>query len=664
MNAYRLARLAVLVIVALSCRRVATLAPDAADVPPILPADEWTAYGRDAGGSRYSPLDQITSANITQLREAWRFRTGEAEPRFATERETSLEVTPIVVDGIMYISTPLGRVTALDPMTGMEYWTFDPRVDRSLQFGDFANRGVSTWLDPRAGDEARCKRRIYIAVIDGRLIALDALTGRVCPDFGLGGTVDLRRGLRNPPFETEEFAVTSPPAVIDSIVVVGSAVADNNRTDAASGEVRAYHGRSGRLLWAWDPVPQHPRDPAYESWRGERAHRTGAANAWSVIVADTARGLLFVPTGSPSPDYFGGERLGDNRYANSVVALRAATGEVVWHFQTVHHDLWDYDNAAPPALVTIRRGGREIPAVLQATKSGMLFVLDRTTGEPVYPVEERPVPASTIPGEQASPTQPFTTVTPPLSPHALRAEDAWGATAEDRDACRAMIASYRNEGIFTPPSREGTLVMPSNIGGAHWGGVAIDPERQLAVVPVNRVAAMVQLIPADGFDFDSTRAERERLGYEDTRMRGTPWIMRRRILRGPSGLPCSPPPFGALVAIDLATGARKWEVPLGTLQGLMDAGGAVAPPEWGSLNLGGPILTAGGLIFMAGTLDRSIRAFDIETGRELWRGPLPASARATPMTYRGADGRQYVAVAAGGGGPFGRGDWIVSFALP
>ena len=638
--------------------------PDPAALPPPAPGDEWTAYGRDPGGSRYAPIDQISSANIGRLREAWRFRTRETEPRYATGRETSLEVTPIVVDGIMYISTPLGRVTALDPVTGMEYWTFDPRIDRQLRFGDFANRGVSTWLDPHAPDDARCKRRIYIAVIDARLIALDALTGRVCPDFGLGGTVDLRRGLRNPPFETEEYAVTSPAAVIDSLVIVGSAVADNNRTDAASGEVRAYHARTGRLLWTWDPVPQNPDDPAYESWRGARAHATGAANAWSVIVADTARGLVFVPTGSPSPDYFGGERLGDNRYANSIVALRAATGEVVWHFQTVHHDLWDYDNAAPPALVTLRRDGREIPAVLQATKTGMLFVLHRETGEPIFPVEERPVPASTIPGEQASPTQPFTAVTPPLSPHTLRAEDAWGPTPEAREACRAMIASYRNEGIFTPPSLEGTLVIPSNVGGAHWGGVAIDPERQIAVVPVNRVAAMVQLIPADRFDFDSTRAERERLGYEDTRMRGTPYVMRRRILLGPTGLPCSPPPFGALVAIDLATGERKWEVPLGSLQAMAgNPGAAQARPEWGSVNLGGPITTAGGLVFMAGTLDRSIRAFDIQTGRELWRGELPASARATPMTYRGADGRQYVAVAAGGGGPFGRGDWIVAFAI-
>ncbi len=643
----------------LACRSPSTLPPRPASESGSV---EWRSYGRDPGGSRYAPIDDISRDNVARLRVAWTYRTRETDSAFATRRETSLEATPLVVDGTMYLATPLGRVIALDPATGLERWVFDPGVDRRINFGDFTNRGVTTWLDASASPSAACRRRIFVAVIDARLIALDARTGRPCADFGANGTVDLRVGLRNPPFETAEYEVTSPPAIVGGMLVVGSAVADNSRADAASGEVRGFDARTGALRWTWDPIPQNPADPAYATWIGDRAHTTGAANAWSVIAADTGRGLVFVPTGSPSPDYYGGERRGDNRYANSIVALRAATGEVVWHFQTVHHDLWDYDNASPPALATVRIGGGQRDVVVQATKTGMLFVLDRETGAPLFPVEERAVPASTVPGEAASPTQPFTVRTPPLSPHGFRRDDVWGATPADRAACLEAISPLRNEGIFTPPSLEGTLVMPSNIGGAHWGGVAIDPSRQLAVIPVNRLAAMVQLIPAEQLNADSMRAASRRFGFEYTRMRGTPFVMRRRILLGPSGLPCSPPPFGTLVAVSLATGERVWEVPLGTVSALAPAGTTV-PPDWGSPTLGGPIATAGGLVFMAGTLDRSIRAFDVETGRELWRGDLPASGKATPMTYR-VNGKQYVVVSAGGGGVWGRGDWVVAFAIP
>ena len=643
----------------LACQSTPALPPSTSATDRSV---EWPAYGRDPGGSRYAPIDDISRDNVAQLRVAWTYRTREADSAFSTRRETSLEATPLVVDGTLYLATPLGRAIALDPATGTERWAFDPHVDRRINFGDFTNRGVSTWVDAGARLNAHCRRRIFVAVIDARLIALDARDGRPCVDFGTNGTVDLRVGLRNPPFETAEYEVTSPPAIIGGLVVVGSAVADNNRVDAASGEVRAFDARTGALRWTWDPVPQRASDPAYATWIGERAHGVGAANAWSVIAADSARGLVFVPTGSPSPDYYGGERRGANRYANSVVALRAVTGEVVWHFQTVHHDLWDYDNASPPALATIRVADRQVDVVVQATKSGMMFVLDRATGTPVFPVEERPVPGSTVPGEEASPTQPFTTRTPPLSPHAFRLDEVWGATPADRDACLEVIAPLRNEGIFTPPSLEGTLVIPSNIGGAHWGGVAIDPSRQLAIVPVNRLVAMVQLIPHDRLNQDSMRVARERFGFEYTRMRGTPFVMRRRILRAPSGLPCSSPPFGTLVAVSLATGERVWEVPLGTISALAGEGTTV-PASWGSPTLGGPIATAGGLIFIAATLDRSIRAFDVDTGRELWRGDLPASGKATPMTYR-VNGKQYVVVSAGGGGVWGRGDWVVAFALP
>ncbi|HUQ82889.1 MAG TPA: pyrroloquinoline quinone-dependent dehydrogenase [Gemmatimonadaceae bacterium] len=631
---------------------------------------DWHAYGHDALGSRWSPLNEITRENVGRLDTAWTFHTGELAPEFAGKRrQRSLEVTPLVVDGRMLISTPLSRVMALDPETGKAIWTFDPKVDRSVGYGDFTSRGVSYWIDTRAaGQPSACSRRVFVATIDGRLIALDAERGTPCAAFGDTGTVNLRGTLRNGPFETAEYEVTSPPAVVNDIVVVGSAVADNNRTDAASGEVRAYDARTGALRWTWDPIPQDSTDAAWATWIGPKAHATGAANAWSVIAADAERDLVFVPTGSASPDYYGGERLGDNRYANSVVALRASTGKVVWHFQVVHHDLWDYDVASPPALVTLKKDGRDIPVVLQTTKTGQLFVLHRETGQPVFRVEERPVPASDVRGEQASPTQPFNTILPPLSPWRLTPDSAYGLADDDRAACRARVAGLRNEGPFTPPSEKGTLVYPSSIGGAHWGGVTFDPVRQIAIVPVNRIPIEVRLIPNAAFDSRTTQdaAETRGPGAQYTRMRGTPYVMRRQFIFGPRGVPCSPPPFGSLVAIDLTTGTKKWDVPLGTLGGMVPPG---TSPEtaaaFGSINLGGAISTAGGLVFVAATLDRALRAFDVETGRELWKGALPASGKATPMTFRGPkDGRQYVVIAAGGDGElFGESDAIVAFRL-
>jgi len=378
---------------------------------------DWPVYGHDAGGSRFSPAAQITRGNVNRLTVAWTYRTGETDPRFKTDKPTAFEATPLVVDGTMYLGTPLGRVIALDPATGRERWVFDPKIRRDITYGDFASRGVSTWLDASAPAGSRCRRRIFVADAQSELIALDARDGRPCTGFGQNGKVDLKAGLRIAPFEPAAYSVTSPPVVIHDLVITGSSIADNSRPNPASGEVRAYDVRSGALKWTWDPIPQDPKDRAYDQWRGALGHKTGAANAWSILVADPERDLVFVPTGSAAPDYYGVLQLGDNRYANSIVALRASTGALVWAFQTVHHDLWDYDNASPPALVTLTRNGVRWPAVLQATKTGMLFVLDRATGKPLFPVEERPVPASDIPGEEASHTQPFTSVIPPLSPH-------------------------------------------------------------------------------------------------------------------------------------------------------------------------------------------------------------------------------------------------------
>ncbi len=368
---------------------------------------------------------------------------------------------------------------------------------------------------------------------------------------------------------------------------------------------------------------------------------------------------MFVPTSAPSPDYYGGKRLGRNDYANTIVALRAATGAVVWHFQTVHHDLWDYDNAAPPALVDVMINGRLRPAVLQATKTGMLFVLDRETGVPLVPVEERAVPASDVVGEEAWPTQPFSAI-PPLSPHRFAADDAFGVNAAARESCRAQVAGLRNQGIFTPPSLQGTLAVPSNVGGAHWGGVAWDAIHRVAVVPVNTIAAFIRLVPTEGTDIASLRREASARGQQVNRLRNTPFHQVRGLLFGPDGVPCTPPPFGKLVAVDIAARRILWETPVGN-----PATGHQNGPALGSPNLGGAIVTAGGLVFIGATLDQRFRAIDVGTGRELWSAVLPAGGKATPMTYVGADGRQYVVIAAGGdGGRFGSGDALVAFRLP
>ena len=632
------------------------LLAQAAYAPKLRKSDsDWPAYGRDPGGSRYSPLTQINRDDVKNLKVAWTYRTGAADVKGRSAHNAAFEATPIFVDGTLYLSTPFNRVIALDPLKGTERWSFDPKVDLTTGYSEVSSRGVSSWADRRSG-----KRRIYVATIDARLIALDATTGEPCKDFARDGQIDLTRDVRL--VDRGDYQVTSPPAVIGDLIIVGSSIGDNRGVELERGVVRAYDARTGKLEWSWDPIPQAADDPARKTWLAGSATRTGAANAWSIISADPERGLVFVPTGSPSPDFYGGERKGNNEYANSVVALRASTGKMVWHFQVVHHDLWDYDVASQPMLITVKRNGRDLPAVAVGTKIGHIFVLHRETGKPLFPVEERPVPPSTVSGEEASPTQPFPKLPAAIVPQKLTEDDAWGITPADRDECRRLIKSARSEGLFTPPSLQGTIVFPGNVGGMNWSGMSYDASRGLLIANTNRIATLVRLIPRDEYNKLRQSGEGNRMKGEFGRQTGTPYAMYREHLRGPSGAPCNPPPWGALTAVDLATGAVRWEVPLGTIPQL---GMFAKSSEWGSINLGGSVVTAGGLVFIAAAMDTYLRAFDIETGKELWKAELPASAQAAPMTYQ-VGGKQYLVICAGGHGKLGTkmGDYVVAFALP
>jgi quinoprotein glucose dehydrogenase len=454
--------------------------------------------------------------------------------------------------------------------------------------------------------------------------------------------VDLTRGVVYGPEFRGSYQVTSPPVIVGDVVITGSSIGDNGAVDMPRGVVRGYDARTGALRWTWDPIP----------WAEKQQVRTGAANAWSVFSVDPARDLVFVPTGSASPDYYGGARPGDNRWANSVVALKASTGEFVWGFQVAHHDLWDYDVASQPVLLDYR--GR--PAVAVTTKIGNVFVLDRVTGKPLHTVEERAAPKSDIPGEDAAPSQPMPAWSA-MVPQRITAADAWGVTAEMREWCRAKIESLRNDGLFAPPSLRGTISFPGNIGGVNWGGAAWDPARNLLIANTNRVAAIMKLLPREEMQaaFDSAKQTETAWGGEFARQRGTPYGMHREWLVAPNGQPCNAPPWGALVAFDLATGKVRWESALGKM--------AEDSPA-GSISLGGPMATAGGVIFTAAAKDPHLRGFDSDSGKEIWTVELPASAQSTPMTYEW-EGRQYVVICAGGHGKLKSkmGDSVVAFAL-
>lgn len=615
-----------------------------------LAAPGWDQYGGDAGGQRFSPAAQITPANAGGLTEAWRYTLdSRAAVGEGAMRHASAENTPILAEGRLYTCSPFNQVAALDPGTGRQLWRFDPHLDTGMRYpNDFICRGVAF---ARVASGGICAARVYMNTADRRLIALDAASGRPCPGFGSNGTVTVGTGQEKSGPHFGRIHTTSAPVVSHGVVVVGSSVGDNQRVAELRGTVRAFDAVSGAARWSFDPLEGQPA-----------AFHGGAANVWAPMSVDEARGLVFLPVSSTSPDFWGGLRPGNGGFANSVTALDITGGKPVWSFQTTHHDVWDYDVASQPTLATVTYKGRSVPAVLQPTKQGLLFTLDRQTGKPVIPVVERPVPQGGAPGEHLSPTQPFPVAPAPLASGRITPEMAYGLTFWDRGKCRAAIAGARYQGRFTPPSTQGSLVFPFTGGGSNWGGLAFDAAHDIAYVNTSNVLHRVTLIPRR--DFAAVKAANR--GKEVSPDSGAPFAMMRETVLSPLGMPCNPPPWGQLHAIDMHDGHELWAVPLGTTQDLMPFSqyllGATGTP-----NMGGPIVTAGGLVFIGAAMDNYLRAFEAKTGREIWKGRLPAGANATPMTYVWR-GRQYVVVAVGGHAKLGnrtRGDdMLIAFRLP
>ena len=621
-------------------------------------SEGWPEYGGNLGGQRYSSARQINKENVSSLRVAWTFHTHALDIASSANSVAAFEATPVLWKGTLYFDSPFDQVFAVDALTGKLKWTFDPKISRTRLY-IVTSRGVALWHAQAPGPGVCGETAVLVATLDRRLIALDAASGKPCPRFGTNGSVDLTKGV-----EVERpdlYFFTSPPIVVRNTIVLGASVGDNQQLFAGSGATRGFDAVTGQQKWKWEPAP----------WALQQGRRiSGSGNAWARLSADPEHDLVFLPTGAASVDYYGGFRPGDNRDANSIVALRASTGEKVWAFQLVHHDVWDYDTASQPLLFTFRGS---TPAVAVTNKTGMIYVFHRLTGEPLYPIVERRVPASRLIGESTSSTQPFSSL-PPLQPILFSKANLGGTTA-DRNSCGRQMDELQYKGLFTPPSEAGAIIFPAALGGPNWGSSAIDigssvMYTRVSAIPfrLRMVLERPELLSATqrflrhlehkvpswmGGEEPAERASRlspDRslrnlyrppdmgLGGQDASvMRGSPYTMRLEALISPSGLPCGPEPYGSLVATDLNTGKQRWSVPHGSM----------SPAAKGSIGTGGPIVTAGGLVFVASTNDPFLRAYDAETGKEVWKAQLPATANATPMTYI-EHGRQFVAIAVGG----------------
>lgn len=643
----------------------------------------WSHYRNNLKGSGFSTAKEITPDNVDQLKLAWSFSTGAVEKLGNGINNTAFEATPILLPaeagGHLAVCTPYNDIIALDPETGEQRWRFDAQTDRRGSRPGKC-RGVSYWQRATSperdsmSDDSRtdnnCARRIITATHDRRLLAIDSNTGQLCKSFGDGGVVKLYRDSEG--FVPGDLSSSSAPLIVNNTIVVGSGVVDFKRAKTPLGTVLAFDVETGEALWRFQTVAHENSSPEVKaSWPQNASDVSGSANAWAPLSADGQNDLVYVPTGAPSPDFYGGLRPGNNLNANSVIALRISTGEVAWRYQFVHHDLWDYDTPAMPLLTEIQRDGTSIPALIQVTKQGFIFVLNRLTGEPINTVNEVAVPQTAVAGEVPSPTQPVPEVMPRLMDTDIDEDDAWGLTPWDKGHCQREIKNLYNEGLFTPLQLDRfTVLMPGSLGGANWGGAVLWKEKNIMVVNVNTAMFAARLVKNPEYQAVTEGASdrpAEHVPKSGQTMRinmsGTPYTIENKALMSPLGIPCIKPPWGKLMAIDTQTGDVRWQSPLGSVHEM----GPVRVPfhiNWGTPNLGGAIITGGGLVFIGATMDRQFRAFDALTGEQLWTHDLPADAVASPMTYV-LNGKQYVVVSAGGHHMFGRpmSDRVMAFAL-